>query len=65
MKMDKLKSVQYRRVVSGHSEPWLGTGYMTKKLLKFKSLKNECKNVRDKNRQTKECAMCRHTECTF
>jgi hypothetical protein len=35
--MDKLKGVQYRRVVSGHSEPCLkSVGHMTKELLIFK-----------------------------
>jgi hypothetical protein len=41
MKMDKPKGVQYRRVVSGHSEPCLSqVGHMTKELWKF-----ECKKV--------------------
>ena len=39
MEINKLNVVQYRRVVSGHSEPCLKSlGHMTKELLKF-----ECK----------------------
>ena len=39
MNMDKLKGVQYRRVVSGHSEPCLSpVGHMTNELLKFKNV---------------------------
>ena len=42
MKMDKLKGVQYRRVVSGHSEPCLrSVGHMTKELLNFKHLNKQ------------------------
>ena len=37
MKMVKLKGVQYKRVVIGHSEPLLKSlGHMTNELLKFK-----------------------------
>ena len=59
MKMYKLKDVQYRRVVSGHSEPSLkSVGHITKELLKFKNVNKEQKIVRDVNRQKQVCAMC-------
>ena len=54
------KSVQYRRVVSGHSEPCLkSVGHMTNELLKFKNVNKSFKIVRDVNQQQqKVCAMC-------
>uniref|UniRef100_A0A4W5NHZ7 Translocase of inner mitochondrial membrane 17 homolog B (yeast) n=1 Tax=Hucho hucho TaxID=62062 RepID=A0A4W5NHZ7_9TELE len=46
--MDKLKGVQYRRVVSGHSEPCLSqVGHMTNELLKFKWVFQSVKGFRN------------------
>ena len=47
MKLDKLEGVQYKRIVSGHSESCLrSVGHMTKELLKlvsWKNIENSCK----------------------
>ena len=57
--MDKLKGVQYRRVVSGHSEPCLkSVGHMTKELLKLKNVHKSFKIVRGVNGQKKKCVQC-------
>uniref|UniRef100_A0A8C7DSR9 Uncharacterized protein n=1 Tax=Oncorhynchus kisutch TaxID=8019 RepID=A0A8C7DSR9_ONCKI len=56
MKMDKLKGVQYRRVVSGHYEPCLSpVGNITNELLKFKNPTEE--EQRRPQKKPSECSV--------